>query len=281
MALGLLTQQGAQPLRKAELVRLLATKARPKADVVALLRRNGVTFQPSQRDRADLRAAGADDAVLGAIDQCLRARAAAAPSPPAPAPAAVPPPARAPPPPAVAPWRVIVSAQVAAPAGGTADISVQLYRGADPQPGVELLLRGASAIPGGATQDPVAITDWRGVATFHVLAGNTPGTYRLTVAMPNGPPLGPTTRIDFITTPVPAPPPPPRPVVSDGLTRFTQGLDLHGTAGAALAVPLMLEVRDTTGAPFAGQMVTLTARGVAGDTAVGTIVRNADVCVQL
>src|SRR2546430_5550198 len=88
-------------------------------------------------------------------------------------------PARAPTPPPVAPWRVIVSAQVAAPAGGTIDIPVQLYRGADPKPGVELLLRGASAIPGGATQDPVAITDWRGVATFHVLAGNTPGAYRL------------------------------------------------------------------------------------------------------
>src|SRR5207237_1015740 len=81
-----------------------------------------------------------------------------------------------------------------ATAGTAADVAVQLYRGTDPQPGVELLLRGASTIPGGATQDPVAITDWRGVATFRVLAGNTPGTYRLTVAMPNGPPLGPTTR---------------------------------------------------------------------------------------
>src|SRR5207248_208341 len=83
----------APPLRKAELVRLLAAKARPKADVVALLRRNCVTFRPSERDRADLRAAGADDAVLGAIDQCLGARDAAA---------------RPAPPPPVAPWRVIV-----------------------------------------------------------------------------------------------------------------------------------------------------------------------------
>src|SRR5207248_3021402 len=81
VTLGLLTQQGAQPLRKTELVRLLATKARSKADVVALLRRNCVTFRPSERDRADLRAAGADDPVLGAIDQCLRARAAPAPTP--------------------------------------------------------------------------------------------------------------------------------------------------------------------------------------------------------
>ena len=94
VALGLVTQQGAQPLRKTELVRLLATKARSKADVVALLRRNCVTFRPSERDRADLRAAGADDAVLGAIDQCLQARAAAAraaaPPPPPATPAAAP-----------------------------------------------------------------------------------------------------------------------------------------------------------------------------------------------
>jgi hypothetical protein len=269
LGLGLVYQQGTQPLRKAELVRLLATKARSQADVVALVRRNCVTFHPSERDRADLRAAGADDALFAAIDQCLRARAAAA-RPAAPPPAAATPPVTRPPRPLVAPLRVIVTPQVAAPAGGSAEVPVQLYRGADPQPGVELLLRGASAIPGGATQDPVAITDWRGVATFHVLAGTAPGTYRLTVAMPNGPPLGPTTRIDFITTPVAPPPPPPRPVVSDGLTRFTQGVELRGVAGSALPVPLVLEVRDTTGAPFAGQQVTLTAAGGAVEPAVAT-----------
>jgi hypothetical protein len=177
--------------------------------------------------------------------------------------------------------RVIVSQQIAAAAGTAADVPVQLYRGADPQPGVELLLRGAGAIPGGATQDPVAITDWRGVATFHVLAGNTPGTYRLTVAMPNGPPLGPTTRIDFITTAVPAPPPPPRPVASDGLTRFIQGMELHGGAGTALPVPLVLEVRDTTGAPFVGQMVTLTASGGSVEPAVATTDRTGKVQVHV
>src|SRR5207237_8844749 len=69
VALGLVYQQGAQPLRKAELVRLLATKARTKPEVVALVRRTCVTFQPSERDRADLRAAGADETVLAAIDQ--------------------------------------------------------------------------------------------------------------------------------------------------------------------------------------------------------------------
>src|SRR3989442_14308001 len=73
--------QGTKPLRKAELVRMLATRALSKPDVAALVRRNCVTFQPTAHDRTDLRAAGADDAVFSAIDQCLRARAAPAPPP--------------------------------------------------------------------------------------------------------------------------------------------------------------------------------------------------------
>src|SRR5438105_13847312 len=134
-ALGLLYQQGTQPLRKAELVRLLATKTRSRADVMALVRRNCVTFRPSERDRADLRAAGADDALLAAIDQCLRTRPAARPNapPPPPSPAAAAPakpaqpaPVARPPRPPVAPLRVIVSQQIAAPAGTAADVAVQL-----------------------------------------------------------------------------------------------------------------------------------------------------------
>src|SRR5205807_3678277 len=151
-------QGGTQPLRKVELVRLLGSRAISPAQLTALVRRNCVAFRPSERDRADLRAAGADAALLAAIDQCLRARAAARPNAPAPPPPPPPPPAAAAPVPRpsrplVAPLRVIVSQQIAAVAGTATDVPVQLYRGTDPQPGVELLLRGASAIPGGATQD--------------------------------------------------------------------------------------------------------------------------------
>jgi len=80
---------GTEPLRKGELVRLLGSRAMSTAQVAALVRRNCVAFRPSERDRADLRAAGADDVVLTAIDQCLRARAPVsrpAPRPTAPAP---------------------------------------------------------------------------------------------------------------------------------------------------------------------------------------------------
>src|SRR3989454_9892026 len=57
----------------------------------------------------------------------------------------------------------------------------------------------------------------------------------------------------------PPPPPPPRPVMSERLTQFTGGAELHGTVGSTLPQALVLEVRDTTGAAFVGQPVTITA----------------------
>src|SRR5438034_1024163 len=162
--------QGTQPLRKAELVRMLARQALSKPQIATLVRRNCVTFQPTAHDRAELRAAGADDAVLAAIDQCLRARLARVTPPPRPV-------ARPPVRPAPSPV--------------------------------------------------VAVTD--------------------TSARAEPPP-----------PPPPPPAPPPRPVISERLTQFTGGAELHGTVGSTLPQDLVLEVRDTTGAPFVGQPVTIT-----------------------
>src|SRR5437870_9603853 len=172
--------QGTHPLRKAELVRMLARRALSKPQIATLVRRNCVTFQPTAHDRAELRAAGADDAVLAAIDQCLRARLARTAPPPRPA--------------APAP------ARPSAPA---------------PSPLVA------------ATQAPT----------------DTPAR-----AAP----------------PPPPPPPPPRPVISERLTQFTGGAELHGTVGSTLPQALVLEVRDTTGAPFVGQPVTITTSSGGG-----------------
>src|SRR5437879_2921719 len=174
--------QGTQPLRKAELVRMLARRALSKLQIATLVRRNCVTFQPTAHDRAELRAAGADDAVLAAIDQCLRARLARTAPPPRPA--------------APAP------ARPSAPA---------------PSPLVA------------ATQAPT----------------DTPAR-----AAPPPPP--------------PPPPAPPRPVISERLTQFTGGAELHGTVGSTLPQALVLEVRDTTGAPFVGQPVTITTSSGGG-----------------
>jgi len=160
--------QGTQPLRKAELVRMLARRALSKPQIATLVRRNCVTFQPTAHDRTELLAAGADAAVLAAIDQCLRARLArAAPPRPTPAPA-----------------------RPSAPA-------------------------------------PVAVV--------------------------------PQARVDTSPPTPPPPPPPPKPVLSDRLTQFTPGAELHGTVGSTLTQPLVLEVRDTTGAPFVGQHLTISA----------------------
>src|SRR5437870_8763718 len=167
--------QGTQPLRKAELVRMLARRALSKPQIATLVRRNCVTFQPTAHDRAELRAAGADDAVLAAIDQCLRARLARAAPPPPPRPGpVVPAPAR---PSAPAPSPVVAMTQAPAP---------------------------------------------------------------------------------------PPPPAPPQPVISERLTQFTGGAELHGTVGSTLPQALVLEVRDTTGAPFVGQPVTLTTSSGGG-----------------
>ena len=169
--------QGMQPLRKAELVRMLARRALSKPQIATLVRRNCVTFQPTAHDRAELRAAGADDAVLAAIDQCLRARLARATPPPRP----------------VAP----------APARPSA-----------PAPPVVAVTQAPTDTPARAAPPP--------------------------------------------------PPPPPRPAMSERLTQFTGGAELHGTVGSTLAQPLVLEVRDTTGAPFVGQPVTITTSSGGG-----------------
>lgn len=187
---GVARSQGTRPLRKAELVQLLATRGLSNRDIAALVRRNCVTFQPSERDRRELRAAGADEAVVAAVDQCVRARARPAPTP------------RAPPGGAAA-LHVLTPTTVAAAAGTDATVVVQLVRGTVPQSGVELRLRGTSAIPGGLAHDPSAITDQRGVATFFVRAGTTVGTYPLAVVPATGAAIGRVGggRIDLVTTP--------------------------------------------------------------------------------
>ncbi|HXI64649.1 MAG TPA: Ig-like domain-containing protein, partial [Gemmatimonadales bacterium] len=237
---------------------MLGSRKLAKRDVAALVRRNCVTFRPTARDRADLRLAGADDAVFAAIDECLRARATA-PSPAPTRPAA----------PARSPLRVVAPQQVSGVAGSENEVVVQLFRGTVPQAGMGLVLRGASAIPGGLTQDPVALTDQAGAATFHVLAGTMPGTYSLTVALQSGAPLrlanGGGAEIQFVTmpeaigraeAPTPAPPPPPPPVASVQFTQWSHGTGQHGAVGAALAEALVLEVRDQTGKPIVGEAVT-------------------------
>ena len=152
--------QGTNPLSKAQLVRLLGTGTLSKTEIAALVRRNCVTFRPTTLDRSDLRAAGADEAVIAAVDRCVLARAGG----------------RAPAARAAAALRVVTRQKVSGEAGGWADVRVQVLRGSAPQVGVPLLLRGASAVPGGVGQDPHAVTDRRGFAHFRIPTGISAGT---------------------------------------------------------------------------------------------------------
>ena len=102
----LLLLQGSAALRKSDLVRLLSGAMMAPVELAQLVRRNCLTFEPTDRDRNDLRLLGADASVLGAVDECARRRAPRRPAVPparttARAPAASPPPAPPPPPQAV------------------------------------------------------------------------------------------------------------------------------------------------------------------------------------
>ena len=63
---------GAASLRKTDLVRLLSGAGMSPAELTQLVRRNCLTFQPTERDRNDLRMLGADASLLSAVDDCGR-----------------------------------------------------------------------------------------------------------------------------------------------------------------------------------------------------------------
>ena len=72
--------QGTAPLRKTDLVRLLSGSVMSPTELAQLVRRNCLTFAPTDRDRNDFRMLGADPAVLAAMDGCARRKAPARPA---------------------------------------------------------------------------------------------------------------------------------------------------------------------------------------------------------
>jgi len=83
----LVAVQGSAPLRKSDLVRLLSGAMMSSSELAELVSRNCLTFDPTERDRNDLRMLGADAAMLAAVDACAR-RNATRSVPPTPARAA-------------------------------------------------------------------------------------------------------------------------------------------------------------------------------------------------
>jgi len=102
----LVAVQGSAPLRKSDLVRLLSGAMMSSSELAELVSRNCLTFDPTERDRNDLRMLGADAAMLAAVDACARRNATRS----------VPPtPARAAPKPSPAPARPASRARLAPP----------------------------------------------------------------------------------------------------------------------------------------------------------------------
>jgi tetratricopeptide (TPR) repeat protein len=166
-------QQGAEgsKLRKSDLVRVLTGTTYSKAEIASMVRRTCLAFVPTARDRADLRELGATQAIFDQIDLCVRkGNKPEAPAPPPPRPLEL----------------SVVDRSSSAPSGTVAYITVSLRRGDAPVRGQRLVLRGATAIPGGARTDPSAVTDSDGQAVFAVPAGTRAGSYRLSVAMADG-----------------------------------------------------------------------------------------------
>lgn len=87
LLVALLAMQGTAPLRKSDLVRLISGSAISPVELAELVRRNCLTFQPTDRDRTDFERLGADRSLLTAMDDCARratVRMVPAPAPPLP-----------------------------------------------------------------------------------------------------------------------------------------------------------------------------------------------------
>jgi tetratricopeptide (TPR) repeat protein len=149
------------PLSKSDLTRLLSGGTYTRPEVVAIVQRSCLSFEPSARDLADLRQLGADATILAAIDACA-----------------------SPPPTPAEPTPLLISLstpRLAARVGGTATLTVQLRGPEGPRAGVQLVLRGTENIPGGLASTMRATTDAQGQARFRVPAGTGAASHSLVV----------------------------------------------------------------------------------------------------
>ncbi len=248
--------QTSEPLRKTDLIRLLSGGALSHREIADLIGRNCVSFTPTTRDRIDLAALGADSLMLSRIATCRRSQAArpAAPPPPASPAAAV---------------VVPLQSRVTVEAGSEVVVAVAVRQGAQPAPGVRLVLRGSGGMSGtvGAGPDAVAVTDARGIASFRVRAASAPITRSLSVEAADGTMLTGRTGVEFITLPAAASRPVPVATTRPGGARtprpsptgtgWVAGTGQRGVVGRRTAVPLIFEARDSAGAPIPGLPVTL------------------------
>jgi hypothetical protein len=217
-----LPAQSAAPLRKTDLVRLLANPLIQRTEIAAVVRRNCLAFQPTERDWSDLRTLGADADVLGSVGECAARRTARRGTEP-PAPALV---------------AAFLTPRLAAPAGAEAAAEIQLRR-ADGAParGVALVLRAAPRVAAGPPGDTRAVSDDSGLVSFHFAVGRRAGRYRLELLGETGTPLPGKPVIELLVSPgVPA-----------AVEAQPPRLELSRAAPGQTAAGLLVTVRDSFG----------------------------------
>ena len=152
-----LLAQEAEPLQKSDIIRLLTGTTYSRAEVAGIIRQSCLSFAPTERDRTDFQALGADDSVMAAIEGCV--------SPPVVAPA----------------LQFSMNRRIFdAAAGDTLQIPVTVNRGSVGEGGLRLQLVGSGALVGGS--DARAVTDASGQASFFFPVGSRAGTFNLTLA---------------------------------------------------------------------------------------------------
>ncbi|HEV2751265.1 MAG TPA: Ig-like domain-containing protein, partial [Gemmatimonadales bacterium] len=144
---------------------------------------------------------------------------------------------------------VLLPPRVSAAVGTAAVARVQIKRGAVPQAGVPLVLRGSAAIPGGPGQDAQATTDASGVAAFQLPVGRVPATYRLEVVTGSGATIPGTPALELAVGAA-------APAAAD-----VQPAHVELRNGDRGPLPLQVTVRDSLGNAVPGEPVVLQADG--------------------
>jgi hypothetical protein len=213
------------------LVRLLSDPLIGRGEIADLIRRDCLAFHPTERDWADFRSLGADAAVLGSVGSCSgKSKPLGAAG--------------------IGSLTVVpLPARLVVPAGTDAVVRVLVKRGTVVQPGVGLLLRSATQIPGAGTLPVRAVSDENGLAVFHLPVGHAAATYRLSVALASGAELpgAPVVELDV---------PSGLPVVAEV---EPERLNLDSTQDSLLSIAV--SVKDSLGLPVPGESV-----GLAGDS---------------
>jgi tetratricopeptide (TPR) repeat protein len=221
------------PLSKSQLIRLVTTSAYTQAELVQIVERSCLSFEPTERDLEDLSSLGAGAPVLGAVQACTDSDGQAA--------SAVA---------AGAATLTVADRSISGRVGTTVEVAATLRSEGGPVTGRRLLLRGSGDITGGSGSDASATTDDAGRAVFSVQTGTASLVYPLTVTATQGR-LSGNPNVELLVRPGP----PARADFSPARLRLGSG---------AHASRVEITVRDQFGNPIPNALVALELPAAAG-----------------